>query len=908
VVREDGGVVVGVSPPSGTVTFLFTDVVGSTRLWEERTAGMERALAVHDGLLRDLIETHGGYVFSLAGDSFAAAFGRVSQAVEAAITAQSALADADWPDGARIAVRMGLHVGEAQERDGNYFGPAVNRAARVMSAAHGGQVLVTSSVAGLVESAELVDLGDHRLKDLSSAERLFQLGGGDFGPVRSLNVVRHNLPVQRTQLLGREDEIDHVEALVRSDRLVTLTGIGGAGKTRLALSAAAELADRFADGVFFVDLSPLADSDLVAVAVAEALGIPIESASGDFASTARLGSKVSDQQMLIVLDNCEHVIDAAADLVDELLEAGDAVRVLATSREALEVEGERTFRVPSLEVGSAEVVGPAFSLLVERAQAAVDGFGVNNDNKAALLEVCERVDGIPLAIELAAAQLTHLSPAELLQQLDDRFRMLVGGRGRRRQRQHTLQAMMDWSWDLLDADERAVLAELSVFSGGCTLTAASAVCKPARRMVDEVLRSLVAKSLVVAGQNRWGSRYRLLETVRLYGQLKLADSGDAAIVRRRHADWFASWANSWPFEEQWASSRLASQLRADIDNLRSAVDWLIDDGDHEALAHIVQSCNFLWRHSFSVGEALEWTDAVDLAALDASNRARVLLARADAEYVNNDYPGMRARALEAYEAAVAASDDAVAAAALTVSSQGLSIEQPEVALERLQEAATRAHRASASRVEAVALALQGFTGRRIGWDPAACRDLAERAAELCSDDGWDRASSLTELARARAEQGQPQAAIDLYRSLAVEADEYGLALQAARAWLSVAWAAAVAADREAWFEGVRAAYRRYREARTSRGLTDTLLAFALWEAHNGDPATAAELLATVRTEELGDMGGYDFYHLCRTRVQASGLTADQIHAARASGRATTVARSLELQTTALVEQSSETTP
>lgn len=309
-----------------------------------------------------------------------------------------------------------------------------------------------------------------------------------------------------------------------------------------------------------------------------------------------------------MLDNCEHLLDAVAEVVEELLSAGDQLRVLATSREALDLSGERTFRIPSLAVKQEGGDGPALLLLADRAAAVQDGFRIDEHNRGALTTICEQVDGIPFALELAAVQLRHLTPAELAALLDDRFRMLVGGRGRRQQRQQTLQAMMDWSWALLGDDERQLLAEVSVFAGGWSLEAVTGISRGTGRDAVGVLGSLVAKSLVVADQNRWGSRYRLLETVRLYAALKLLDRGATADTREAHASWYVRLVEGWSFEEQWSSAAVASRLRSELDNLRAAVLWLHEEGDHPRLAKLVRSCALLWRENVAASEALEWCE------------------------------------------------------------------------------------------------------------------------------------------------------------------------------------------------------------------------------------------------------------------------------------------------------------
>ena len=525
---------IGAPHPSGTVTFLFTDVEGSTRAWDAHPAEMDVALRLHDQILRASAAAHDGYVFSTAGDSFAVAFTTATDAIRAALDAQRELLSAPWPELVAIAVRMGLHTGQANERGGDYFGPAVNRAARLMAAATSGQVICSRVTAELARAAvgdiDFHDLGEVSLKDLLDPEIVYGVVapglGSTFPPLRALDRARHNLPVQRTRLIGRDTDVARVVELVHAHRLVTLTGIGGCGKTRLSLAVAAELGDQFADGAYLVELAAVADPERVPEVVAEVLGVRVASGSKPREHLVAVAAFLSRRDLLIVLDHCEHLLDAVADRAEELWSAGDDVYVLATSREALEIEGEQTHRVSSLAVGdgTGAAANPALELLLERAGEMHGGFGAEGEDRAAASEICARLDGLPLAIELAAAQLSHLGPRELLARLDTRFELLVGGRNRRRQRQQTLQAMMDWSWELLTTEEQHVLTCLSVFSGGWTIEAAEGVCgRLGYPSVATVLRSLVAKSLVEPRTGVRGNRYRLLETVRLFAQQKLLD-------------------------------------------------------------------------------------------------------------------------------------------------------------------------------------------------------------------------------------------------------------------------------------------------------------------------------------------------------------------------------------------------
>ena len=567
--------------PSGTVTFLFTDIAGSTKLWETAPDGMRAALERHDSLMRAAFESHGGYVFATGGDGFGVSFARADDAVAAAVEAQHALDAQAWPDGAALRVRMGAHTGSASERDGDYFGPPVNRAARLMAVAHGGQVVCSQTTASLVGDAlPLVALGEHRLRDLTSAETVFQVGEGAFPPLRSVDVVPTNLPTVRTELIGRSEDLEAIAPLVTGERLVTLTGVGGVGKTRLALGAAASAAAGFADGCWFVELSPVTDGDDVGKAVAAAMGVSLTSDA--------LVDYLVERRMLIVLDNCEHVLDAVADLVDAILVSAADVHVIATSREPLGLDGEQVRRVPSLLLpdahGSLSDAGSAAAvrLFADRAAAASEGFRVDEGNVAAVVEICRRLDGIPLALELAAARVRAMSPSEIAGRLDERFRLLAGGSRRTQERHRTLLATVSWSHDLLDDDERVVFRRLSVFPGTFDLAAAEAVVGDDVDAVGGVV-GLVDRSLVVHEAGR--DRYRLLETLRQFGNDRLADAAEADLVRRRHAEWFLGLAEqSAPglFGPEYGATIEALEL--ELDNLRATAEWCADTEQWSDLA------------------------------------------------------------------------------------------------------------------------------------------------------------------------------------------------------------------------------------------------------------------------------------------------------------------------------------
>jgi predicted ATPase/class 3 adenylate cyclase len=577
-----------VGAPTGTVTFLFTDIEGSTRLWESAPEAMRVALGRHDEVVRAAIVAQGGYVFATGGDGFAAAFARAGDAIGAAVASQATLAAEPWPEGAPIRVRMGLHTGEVEERGGDYFRPAVNRAARIMAAGHGGQVLTSAATGALVGTQGLTDLGEHALRGLDGAEHLYQVGTGSFPPLRSLGAVPTNLPTERSAFVGRERELAVVAGLVRSARLVTLTGVGGVGKSRLATRAAAGLTGEFPGGVWLVELAPLGDPQLVPAAVASALGVSV---AGGLDATDAVCSFLAQRRALVVLDNCEHVIDTAAALVDRLLAAAPRARVLATSREALDVEGESAWRVPSLSIDS-----DALALFTERAAEALPGFSLADPSvHDAALAVCRRLDGIPLAIELAAARARVLSVDQIAAHLDERFRLLTRGGRTAGARQQTLQGAIDWSYGLLSVDERPVFDTLGVFAGEFDLSSVAAVTGLDELEALDLVEQLVAKSMVEA--DPWRNRYRLLETLRQYAWDRLVASGRLIDVRDAHAGRFAGLAGEQARRMREGGEQVDAldRLEADYDNLRAALAWLIEQSRADMASQLVLRLSALFN-------------------------------------------------------------------------------------------------------------------------------------------------------------------------------------------------------------------------------------------------------------------------------------------------------------------------
>jgi predicted ATPase/class 3 adenylate cyclase len=581
--------------PTGTVTFLFTDLEGSTRLWEQHPRAMRAALALHDGILRDAVVANGGLVVKATGDGLHAVFGSAEGALSAAAAGQRALSAEEWDQTGPLRVRMGIHTGASELRDGDYFGPALNRAARLMAVAHGGQVLVSLVTEELVRDSlvselGLVELGEHRLRDLSRPERIFQLRAPglafDFPALRSLDSLPGNLPTQVTSFVGREDELVQVAAALADARLVTLTGVGGVGKTRLALEVAAEVVPAYRDGAWVAELAGVRDSDAVPDAVLGAFRL--QAAPGRRAHDTLL-EFLAAKQLLLMFDNCEHLLAAVASMVGEILRGCPDVRVLATSREGLNVAGERMMGVASLRV-PAEGAGleaiascEAVELFVDRAGGVKPSFILDATNAGSVAQVCRRLDGIALAIELAAARASMLTPADLAERLDQRFRLLGGGHRGGVERHQTLRAAIDWSYELLSEAEQRLLAALSVFAGGFSLEAAEAIATAGGVDADQVfelLAALVARSLVVADTEGVETRYRLLETIRQYAQEHLDHSGAGDELHTAHASYYAAFgetaiANIWdPNGVAWER-----RLRREFDNFRAAITWSVETKD-----------------------------------------------------------------------------------------------------------------------------------------------------------------------------------------------------------------------------------------------------------------------------------------------------------------------------------------
>lgn len=555
--------------PTGTITFLFSDVVGSTRLWAANSEAMSASLRIHDQIFNDTIAKYEGHVFFTAGDSFAAAFARASAAVECAEAIQESLAEVDWGIWPPLSVRIGLHMGEAEEREDNYYGPTVNQAARVMAAAHGGQCVLTDGVRD-ASGIGVTDLGTHTLRDIETPIHLSQLGTEEFPPLWSVGTGIVSLPSPRTSLVGREEAVEQVRRLVGANRLVTLTGVGGCGKTRLAVEVAYREVPSHVQGVWFVDLSTIADEVALPGAFVTALGLTIGAGEDP---VEQIVTYLAPREALLVVDNCEHVIDLVAELIDDLLERAPGIRIIATSRESLEIEGEFTWKVPSLATGDD---APAVELFLERAAAAGGGIVRDDTSKAIIGDVVEQLDGIPLAIELAASRTRSMSVTEIRDLLDDRFRLLSGGSRRMRQRQATLEGAVQWSYDLLTPAEQSILQTLSVFQGGFAAADVAAVGQVPEHQARNLIDALTAKSLIDVTRDASGAvRHRLLETIRLFALARLVDNGDAITARDRHLDHFAGDANDMTLA-RWNDLDRVIRSGREYENFRAAIAWALE--------------------------------------------------------------------------------------------------------------------------------------------------------------------------------------------------------------------------------------------------------------------------------------------------------------------------------------------
>ena len=652
--------------PSGTITLLFTDVEGSTNLLEHvGDTGYAQILADHRRLLRASFQTWHGHELEAPGDGFLVVFQSARDAVMAAVAAQNELSAHSWPEGAPVRVRMGLLTGEPIRAGEGYVGLDVHRAARISAAGHGGQILLSQSTRDLVQDilqsdVGLRDLGSHRLKDLARPEHIFQIVtpelASDFPPLKTLNTMPNNLPVQLTSFIGREKDIAAITGLFSTTRMLSITGPGGSGKTRLALQLAAEMVDVFGDGVWFVELASLSDPDLVPQTVASALGVREQPGKSLLAT---LVDYLRNKHLLLLLDNCEHLVTASSHLAIALLRDCRDLRILATSREALSIPGEILWRVPPLSLPDGEPLASpeeligyeAVHLFVERVRSSQPKFALTDRNADAVVRVCRQLDGIPLALELAAARVRSMSVEQLAVRLNDKFRLLTGGPRTALPHHQTLQATIDWSYNLLSDTERALLRRLSVFSGGWTLEAAERICDghgvEAHAVVD-LLAHLADKSLIQAEYGEDEIRWGILETIRQYSRERLLESGEELEFRRRHRDWFTALveeANLLGSDQGiWLD-----RLETEHDNLRAVLEWShIDEQSAEAGLRLAGALVRFWvvRGYFTEGRARLETALSDSIG-DSPARAKALHGAGVLAGHQGDYERADARCQEA---------------------------------------------------------------------------------------------------------------------------------------------------------------------------------------------------------------------------------------------------------------------
>ena len=870
--------------PSGTVTLLFTDVEGSIGLWEADGEAMAEASARHNGLVREQIEVAGGQVFKTVGEAFRAVFADPSAALASAVAVQRAAGTERWPSGSPIRVRIALHSGACVERDGDYFGPVVSRAAGLLAAGHGGQVLVSGATHELLadrlpNGIGVEDLGEHHLKDLGRGERVFEVTGPGlavgFGPLRSLDdpALRHNLPSQATSFVGRGVELAELRSLISGgSRLVTIAGPGGIGKSRLALQVAAGALDGAGDGVWLVELAPVAEPELVARTVAAVLQV-LEEPGRPMLDT--LLDAVGDRYLLVVLDNAEHVLGAVAKLADAIMRSCPRARLLVTSREPLGIGGEHVFRVPSLPVPPADLAVPgrlaafeSVQLFAEHAAMHRQGFVVDDANAAAVAAVCVRLDGIPLALELAAARLGSLSVSEVSSRLDQRFRLLTGGSRTALPRHQTLRALIDWSYDLLNPEEQIMADRLSVFAGGWTLEAAEAVAPgggTGEWQVLDHLAALVGKSLVLAEEIHGSTRYWLLETVRQYAAERLARRPGSELdeTRAAHRDHYLALVETagthlrGPDEAVWLD-----WLELEFDNIRAALAFSVTDPDGaEPGLRLAAALRWFCNMRGHAGEALEALNVL-LARPDARIpnliRARALTVSCHLLDHFSDDSAVPSIAGEAIQIARSLADDAVAADALSQLCW-FRFEHGDLptALAHIDEAVGLARRAGDPRLLAEVLSRRAVFESEAGDLDAAFADQQETLTlARATGDSYRLAITLANLGVDEHAAGELRAARAHLREASMLADNLGYQILSAGLLQNLGFVDLIDAD-------PRSARRHFTDCLDTARITGirtyvhaALLGLALAAGADGDPTVAATLHGVA--DEHCEQGGRGF--------------------------------------------------
>jgi predicted ATPase/class 3 adenylate cyclase/Tfp pilus assembly protein PilF len=948
--------------PSGTVTFLFTDVEGSTRRWEHDSPAMLDVVERHFTLLDEAIAANNGVRFKTIGDAIQAAFPTAPDALKAAVAAQRALIAEDWGELGPLSVRMALHTGAAEPRDGDYLAPALNRLARLLGATAGGQIVLTEATRNLVrdhlpQDVALRNLGEHRLRDLREAEHVFQVDAEglptQFPPLQTVDRQMHNLPAQVTAFVGREQELADVKQRLEEPgvRLLTLTGPGGTGKTRLALQVAGELVDHYPDGVWFVPLAPIARAGRVASAIAEVLGVR-ESPGEAIADSLR--SFLRTRRLLLVLDNFEHVADAAP-LVADLLADDPGLQILVTSRTPLRLSGEQELPIEPLGLPSRQtglrpeeaLTSEAVRLFVDRAQAVRPGFTLTEQNVDAVVAICRRLDGLPLAIELAAARMRLLPPEAILSRLDSRLSLLTGGGRDRPERQQTLRAAIGWSHDLLDTSEQALFRRLAVFSGGWTLEAAeavvNAVADPDIPVID-CLEALHANSLIrlVDADGPEGAadpRFAMLQTIREFAREQLVASGELDDVSEAHAAYFTAMASA---AEPHLTGRDAAtwldRFETEHDNVRAALAWLRDQG-HAAQA--VRLAGALWRFWWLRGHIGEGRDELEAAlALDESGDGAQTSARAaalDGAGVLAETQGDTDRAQALHEQALAISrelDDrfGIARALGNLGVVAFDRRDDDRAVTMLQESLTLARESGSDFLVATALNDLGRVAyeqgdleraeslyreslalrRRIGSESDIARALNnlggvalqmgdfERAATLFGEslelyrtvsDPWGAAGAMINLALAARDQGDTSRATALFAESLELFRETGDTRNSALALLSLAETERLMANHEASAAHYREAIAAFRDVDDPLGVADGLAGLAGVLHLSGQSETAARVLAAATVSLPGDaarsLTESEQYRKDREAIRAA-VGAERFAALSAEGKSTSL--------------------
>ena len=912
------------------VTFLFTDIEGSTKLWEAHADEMQVALARHDALMREAIVGANGLVFKTVGDAFCAVFALASDAVAAALKVQMALEAEPWPEATRIKVRLALHTGAAASREGDYFGATLNRVARLLATGHGGQTLVSQATYDLVgdtlpAAVSLRDLGAHQLKDLARPEQVYQLQHprlhGDFPPIKSLSTHPNNLPQQLTSFIGREKELVEIRSLLGKTRLLTLTGSGGSGKTRLSLQLGADSLEQFPDGAWLVELAPLADPGLAPQTVASELGVKEEPGKPILQT---LTEHLKTRRLLLLLDNCEHMVAACAKVADTLMRQCPGVKILATSREALGIAGEQTYAVPALTLPNRKQAHTPASLsqyesvqlFSARALLVRADFRITNQNASAVASLCFQLDGIPLAIELAAARLRSLSVDEINGKLDQRFRLLTGGSRTALPRQQTLRSLIDWSYDLLNDSERLLLQRLSAFAGGWTLAAAEQVCAGEGVEDWEVLdlsTSLSDKSLVVAEQKNERSRYRLLETVRQYAQERLVERGGSEALRERHRDYFLALAEE--AEPKLISAERSEWMKVldeEHENLQAGLDWSVVEAGSSAGLRLCGALTRFWQMRGFLAEGREWCARVlkkPAGVERAPERAKALNAAGLLAFAHSDYPEARSRFEESL--AIRRQLDDRRGTAATLNNLGnVALEQGDFATARvLYEESREIARDLGDRLSmVVALNSLGRVTYEQG-EHSAARRLYEESLVIVRELG-DRSLLgilLTNLGIVVSEQG------DYDSATALQAEALAIHREAGNR-IGVAITLSNIADRVAKQGDFRAAAALHkeglmiqRELGDRRGIAYSMVGLAAGAAAFGNPLRAARMwgAAEQMREDVGsplepkDRPRYD-RRLANARVAVGdGAAFDR---AWQEGRALTLERAIELALEETVER------